>query len=167
MSDQKMERFFYLKRLGGDVLAKVVVDPKEAALTCWNGVAWKSDDEMPIEWEFVAHVYYRFDGCTHWWFFGEDNDGTGTDRDSYYHICGPECLLEIMRCQAFVWWVCALLQKEDVRNEYYLDNDSLNIVTSGLLAGCAILEETNDTCNTKDGLDGSGCEEQGAAFEDC
>lgn len=46
-------------------------------------------DNIPLESEFMASVYFKWDGCTHWSFFGEDYQ-QGSDADSYYHLCGSD-----------------------------------------------------------------------------
>ena len=93
-----------------------------------------------FEWELIAEVGFRFDGCTHWWFRGEDWEGTKETEDAYYHICGAGCMLDMMRNMAFVWTVCGKLQEEWHEKEFYREDEGLNRLIESALEGYEIQE---------------------------
>lgn len=50
--------------------------------------SWTTDDngnEIVYERNFFANFSIKFDGCSHFYFTGEEG---GDDTSSYYHICG-------------------------------------------------------------------------------
>lgn len=140
MEKEKMRIFWLVNKADGMVEAVFNVDTVEHTGVCKRGRAWEIDHPVPFEWELVAEIYFRFDGCTHWHFWGEDWEGTEETADSYYHICGSTCLLSMMRYMAFVWTVCGKLQNEWSREEFYLDDKRLNHLIESALEGYEIQE---------------------------
>lgn len=56
----------------------------------YQATSWASDCLDIYEKKFIAEVHWKWDFCTHWWFYGEDYDkslGDEAEKDSYYHIC--------------------------------------------------------------------------------
>ncbi len=56
----------------------------------YQATSWASDCSDIYEKKFIAEVHWKWDFCTHWWFYGEDYDKSLSDeaeKDSYYHIC--------------------------------------------------------------------------------
>lgn len=139
MEKADMKKTFWLvNKADGRVVSFFNVDTECRSGICKQGVAWEKDHPVPFEWELVAEVGFRFDGCTHWWFRGEDWEGTKETEDGYYHICGAGCMLDMMRDMAFVWTVCGKLQKEWHENEFYRDNEKLNCLIESALEGYEI-----------------------------
>lgn len=70
----------------------------------YKAVAWEcTDDKEPTDWEYYSGVEIKFDGCSHWWFMGEDYQGKSEEIDAYYHLCGTEYIKEHITVMCFVW----------------------------------------------------------------
>lgn len=53
---------------------------------------------------YVADVYCKWDGCTHWRFYGEDHyPGSTSNIDPYYHLCGGYSFMDHITAMCFVW----------------------------------------------------------------
>ena len=77
---------------------------------CYSAKSWCSNAIDVFDWYFVGDVYCKFDGCTHWYFNGEDYDPElNAENDSYYQICGPECYTEHIRNMCFIWKVAEMV----------------------------------------------------------
>lgn len=108
---------------------------------CYSAIAWAAFDKKEVlNWEFVCHAYCKFDGCSHWWFYGEDfHDGNDfvNDANSYYHLCGPECVFAHVRDICFVWKVAEQWLSEAYPNidiyDYYGDHERLNQIIDIIL----------------------------------
>jgi hypothetical protein len=51
---------------------------------------WYTDENGEVaETDFFAELGIKWDGCSHWWFKGQDFE-KDDDQDSYYHICGMD-----------------------------------------------------------------------------
>lgn len=61
--------------------------PIHASITI-NAITSCDTDNNPNlkESQFIASAYIKWDGCTHWYFYGEDY--YESEVDSYYHLCG-------------------------------------------------------------------------------
>lgn len=73
--------------------------------TVWEVDSWDdtNNDKQIYEKHFVASVYFKWDWCTHWNFYGMDYDPeTDKEKDSYYHICGSFFMTRWMIMFAFV-----------------------------------------------------------------
>lgn len=112
---------FYLKNQHGLIVSKIEATNITRCLmgNCYSASSWGvniGSDYYEIAWEFVAEVYCKFDGCTHWYFFGEDHDPElrthDNEIDSYYHLCGPECFIEHIRNMCFIWKVAEMAMVE-------------------------------------------------------
>lgn len=109
---------YYLKdKDNGAIYSKIEVTDVDRCLIgkCYSAYSL-SDYSMlgVLGWNFVADVCCKFDGCTHWHFFGErydpETDAATHDNeiDAYYHICGPECFIEHIRNMCFIWKVAEM-----------------------------------------------------------
>lgn len=58
-------------------------------------------DNMPSEGDFIANVYFKWDCCTHWYFYGEDYEDNRDNMNAYYHLCGTG-FADFMDCLGFV-----------------------------------------------------------------
>jgi hypothetical protein len=107
----------------GDVIAIFERDKNYKASiagTIKKAIAW-NDDGSPYETEFFANVSVKWDGCSHFWFCGEDYNDKSTDiRDAYYHICGIDSYIDFMRILVFVYEIMVkhvgynnILEKEE------------------------------------------------------
>jgi hypothetical protein len=51
---------------------------------------------------FMADFIIKWDGCSHWYFHGEDHINDG-EKDSYYHLCGASNYIQHIACLWFAW----------------------------------------------------------------
>lgn len=120
---------YYLKNQDGLIVSKIEATDIARCLmgNCYSASSWSKtngSDYYTIAWEFVAEVYCKFDGCTHWYFFGEGYDPESRtnddDIDAYYHLCGPETFIEHIRNMCFIWKVAemALIESYDSYDGY-------------------------------------------------
>lgn len=65
--------------------------------------AWNLDDS-PYHTDFFAEMFVKWDGCSHFYFYGDDYLNT-KKADSYYHICGAYDLVNHMRMLVFAYEV--------------------------------------------------------------
>ena len=91
--------------------------------TIYKANSWDNDSFHNIyEKNFIAKVHWKWDFCTHWWFYGEDYDeclGEEAEKDSYYHICSDHS--DYIRMFAFIRKLMyALLGDEQ---DWYNDKD--------------------------------------------
>lgn len=90
--------------------------------TIYEAVSWASDYSDIHEKKFIAKVHWKWNFCTHWWFYGEDYDkslGDEAEKDSYYHICSDHS--DYIRMFAFIRKLMyALLGDEQ---DWYNDKD--------------------------------------------
>ena len=50
--------------------------------------SWHPDSKTVCAGLFLGNAYIKWDGCTHWHFYGEESKGEKEKADSYYHLCG-------------------------------------------------------------------------------
>lgn len=95
--------------------------------TIYKATSWESDYSDIYEKKFIAEVHWKWDFCTHWWFYGEDYDKScnNSEKDSYYHICSDHS--DYIRMFAFVRKVMYLLlgDKQGWYNEKDKELDEL------------------------------------------
>lgn len=127
-----MSKTWYLKDKNGEVVAKFEQEDDEYGFagelyTCFS---WDADTGLPFEYGFHSHVMCKWDGCTHWYFDGEDVG----DVNHYYHLHadGLEMFFAEM---SFVWqlaekhWIefavshgeTQFCLSEDIKKEYKSD----------------------------------------------
>ena len=125
------ECYILKKKNDGEIVAKFEVTSKIEKMfcgDCYSAKSWDAIDNKPLDWEFRCHAYCKWDGCAHWWFYGEDfhygpnNIVDSNVADSYYHLCGSICLFDYIRDICFVWKVAELWLTET-----YSDNDYVNV----------------------------------------
>lgn len=75
-----------------------------------EATSWRSDNlkdyEIPSDTEFIASIYIKWDGCSHWRFYGQDymnDEEHEDDKDPYYHICGFDSYIKFMRSMVFAY----------------------------------------------------------------
>lgn len=81
---------------------KGCADFKLWAVDSWNDT---NGDKQIYEKHFVANVFWKFDNCTHWNFYGMNYDPELPDEDinpGYYHICGSFFMTRWMLMFPFV-----------------------------------------------------------------
>jgi hypothetical protein len=88
-------------------IEKVGDEKSYADFKLWAVDSWDdtNGDKQIYEKHFVATVYWKFDNCTHWNFYGMDYDPEDKDKDinpGYYHICGSFFMTRWMIMFAFV-----------------------------------------------------------------
>lgn len=97
------------------------------AVSSWNG------DDMtplfPMEASFIGSFTIKFDGCSHWSFFGED---TPAKKDSYYHLCGLTSYYKHFISQIFAF-ECAKrwTESKDMDDEVYGSIDRIDLEKTG------------------------------------
>lgn len=92
--------------------------------------------ENPLESEFFAELSVKWDGCSHFWFKGEDyNSG---DKDSYYHICGVYSYIDFMRTMVFAYEIMVKHVGEDRIDER---TELKHLRALGLLEDCELIFE--------------------------
>ena len=67
--------------------------------TIYKATSWESDYSDIYEKKFIAEVHWKWDFCTHWYFYGEDYYESA-EKDSYYHICSDHS--DYIRMFAFI-----------------------------------------------------------------
>ena len=144
-----VHKVFYLKKIdNGEITAKFeLTDPDtyhSFTGECYIATSWSVDYNEVYDYEFVADVYCKWDGCTHWWFRGEDYVGELDNADSYYHLCGTPCFLTHIRCMCFVWklaYQTMIDSGNDYTMEEYFDVAPATELVSLMLNGYEIVEE--------------------------
>ena len=90
--ENKMKKY-HLKDSNGCPIFGVEIEKLEkyfCDFIIYKAISWESDYSDIYEKKFIAKVHWKWDFCTHWWFYGEDYDESlvdETEKDSYYHIC--------------------------------------------------------------------------------
>ena len=146
---------YYLKDSTGCIVSSFAVEKATHASVngkCHIINSWTSDGE-PVNGEFFADVYCKWDSCTHWNFCGEDFDADCPDEliDAYYHLCGSHSFLNHVRAMCFVWKLVADIMAElsklpddpyDPRIiEEYFDSDDIADLCDLMLKGYTIEKE--------------------------
>lgn len=117
---------------------------------CYEPFSWNPDkpgDHRHCESSYVCDFYCKPDGCTHWWFRGEDYDSKITKEfDSYYHLCGTDTFMQHIRSMCFVWKVAAMVGiKDDNKYKTYIAenyfNHQINELIKLMLTGYEIKKE--------------------------
>ena len=118
---------FYLKnKYSGDYEAKFVPEANDRFEgTIYEGTCWSEGETL--EWCFFAHVFAKWDGCTHWWFYGEDYENGKKEANGYYHICSSLEQFIINMC--FAWRLArdfhlknhSVGLSDEINGEYDLD----------------------------------------------
>lgn len=111
MSKRKV---YYLIDPSGKVETKFVdiyaIDTPENKRYGFAGIlytaeGWLCDEKSPdlqvCDWDFLADLYIKLDGCSHWRFFGEDY--YKDNISSYYHLCGFKYCERMFRAICFAW----------------------------------------------------------------
>ena len=99
---------FFLKNSNGDI--DYVLKLKDPDTTyCLNAELYETTSRLDgdvSECNFVADIYFKWDWCSHWNFYGESYDPKEPeekeDSNSYYHLCGSFFQTRFMAAIAFV-----------------------------------------------------------------
>lgn len=148
---------YYLKRdLDGEIVGRFEIEDAIPSITsdepcsvtgiCSLVICWSADHKIPLDWEFVAAVYCKWDGCTHWNFYGEDHFDDEDEHNAYYHLCGSYCFADHIRMICFVWKLMATLMPS-YADEYYYDSQEVRDLIPIMLDGYSIVkrEDSNET----------------------
>lgn len=142
---------YYLKNSDGCVVARFdaekitewYIDGK-----CYSAISW-FENNVVCDWHFVCDVCCKFDGCTHWYFKGEDTYDDEGPHDSYYHLCGAGIFADHIRCMCFVWKLAYMLMTDAHydKNEdpghldnYYWDTEEIEALCKLMLDGYSIVK---------------------------
>ena len=119
------KQIHYLKDSDGFPIFEVEIE-KLDEYTCdfiiYKPTSWECDNSDIYEKKFIAEVYWKWDFCTHWWFYGEDYDkslGDEAEKDSYYHICSDHS--DYIRMFAFIRKLMYSLLGDE--QDWYNDKD--------------------------------------------
>ena len=90
--------------------------------------SWNSDGEVYGE-EFFASCSIKWDGCSHFNYYGQDLY-QDKESDSYYHECGLNSYYEQFISKLFAFEVAKHYMKdvEHMDDDLYLDVDRINIL---------------------------------------
>lgn len=135
---------YYLKRKSDDtVIARLEITGEDFAhvnADCSICYSWSTENE-PLEYSYFASVYCKHDGCTHWWFRGEDYV-KDKNLDGYYHLCGSWCFVEHIRVMCFIWKAVEHIMREleppcdyHVGPTDYFDTDDVKNLVETMLDG--------------------------------
>lgn len=112
--------------------------------TMYEVVSWELNDE-PMDVNFFANVSVKWDGCSHFYFYGSDyrkglvpyvyeEKGNDKEKDGYYHICGFDSYLTHMKIMCFAYeLMIRQLGTNSTNGDEYEQLKKLN-----LLDGCEI-----------------------------
>lgn len=142
---------YYLLDSDGRIQAKFEQNDDFMSGNCYECVGWydeKKDGsyDTPCDWHFFAHVFCKWDACTHWHFFGEDYDSKKENPDSYYHICGASCFTRLVTMMCFLWKLSPMIINEcdkettDYTNEEYYETDEIKRLIETMLDGYTIVK---------------------------
>jgi hypothetical protein len=89
-------------------------------------ISWNMDGETSEE-EFLVTFSIKWDGCSHFWYEGQDY--LNNDEDSYYHECGLNDYYKHFVAKLFAFEVAKYYMKNHVENiEDNMDNDLYNTI---------------------------------------
>ena len=140
-----MKDTYYLVRIEDDcIVGKFEVDKadkRSVTGNCYSATGWLLDRREPIDWDFIADVYCKWDSCTHWNFRGEDYDpeiNKDEPGDNYYHLCGEEYFTNHIRMMCFVWVVVSSIMEmyrtpSDSIFEEYFGNETTVLLVNLML----------------------------------
>ena len=138
-------KFELLDELGYPIyvidINEIGVEESHVDFTVWQVDSWDctTDEKVINEKHFISNVYWKFDNCTHWNFYGMDYDPELDKEDNnginpgYYHICGSFFITMWMIMFAFVRKVITEILG-DTTQDYHdfdkeLDNQLLKTYT--------------------------------------
>lgn len=103
-------KIYYLKDKDNYIYAKFELEVEDR----FQGKAYecvsRDMNNNPIDWLFQCEVYAKWDGCSHWWFYGEEYP---KESDSYYHICSS--FQTFIRIMCFVWKIAGEYHIKDLK----------------------------------------------------
>ncbi len=127
-------KVFYLKDTEGNIISKFeMTSDSMFEGRAYECVSWDGESNEPIDWLFHSEVYAKWDGCSHWWFRGEDYNSTLDDynndgTESYYHICSS--FNNFIRTMCFVWKLAGNyhIKLDKTPNDLTLEEYNLDII---------------------------------------
>lgn len=106
---------------------EIGVEKSHVNFRIWKGTSWDPETNEMSDKQFVANVYWKFDNCTHWNFYGQEYDPELDEEDNnginpgYYHICGSFFLTKWIVMFAFVRKVMTEILGDTTKD--YVDSD--------------------------------------------
>lgn len=142
----KGDIYCLIRKSDGRVIARFEQTEEYMSGHCYigDGAGYDSGDD------YFAHVFCKWDSCTHWWFEGErsfvDENNKVKNNDAYYHLCGSEWFINHIRVMCFIWKLAAdILSEDEVYKEYvlseYFDTDEIKKLVELMLDGYEIEKE--------------------------
>lgn len=144
---------YYLMDSTGLIVAKFEQDDDFMSGKCYECTSWELNDDgsytKPCEWLFVTQVCCRWDGCTHWYFYGEESEKKPFIADSYYHLCGGFSFANHIRFMCFVWKLAPMIISEyqeniEYTNDEYCGGEEVNKLINLMLKGYTIKKGEED-----------------------
>lgn len=145
---ESTEKEYFLKDKNGYVIAKFVKEDQEYGFAglLFSCSSWVGDSNKPYEYNFYARVMCKWDGCSHWYFDGEDV----SDITNYYHM-HKDGLENFFAALAFVWklagdyWKEFLSSPEDESALKYSTDEYKSEMMNYILKDYEIVEELEST----------------------
>lgn len=116
-----------------------MIDNSSYKARLYEVTRWE-DKFVEYESGFIAEIFFKWDACTHWNFYGEDYIPTDENTDSYYHICGTHCFCDHIRAMCFAWKVMMFIKAneqsdyiESVLEYYWNDNKEIQTLIDFML----------------------------------
>ena len=110
-------------------------------LTSWSGKS--ATDIGNSDFNFIANIYLKWDGCSHFNFYGQDYVGDKESKqncDSYYHICGFNSYIKHFRSMVFAYQLAINKLGECFDSEYEIPEYNKFKKSIDLLEGYEIKE---------------------------
>ena len=140
-----MKTYYLIDKKDNSIVSKFEIKNDFFEGVAFDCVGWDGETNEPLEWQFHSEVYAKWDGCSHWWFKGEDyneslgkcnNDGV----DSYYHICSS--FEQFIRTMCFVWKLADIYHLKRNNNDMTKEEYELPIIEY-MLKDYKIVGDTN------------------------
>ena len=141
-----MGKTYYLKH-DDYVIAKFEKEDEEYGFagqiyTCCSWIGDDNDRKRPYEYIFHSHVICKWDGCTHWYFDGQDVG----DVDFYYHL-HRDGLENFFATMSFVWklaadhWIKYIKETRKDNSYMYVEDEYKSELVDYILKDYEITEE--------------------------
>jgi hypothetical protein len=126
----------YIKLVNEDQNVVTVFEIEEISKSYISGTlktvnSWDEENEYDCDFDYIAGVFIKWDGCSHFNFKGEDyNENKEETIDGYYHLCGVDMYIDLMRSLSFAYQIMVDQIGEDelYEKEEYQELKKLNLL---------------------------------------
>ena len=115
---------YLIKKSDGFIVGKLnLTNDYETALSCdvYSAIAWDGQTLEPTEYDFAFHAGIKWDGCSHFNFYGQDYVDNDSEKDSYYHLCGVDNYYSMFSLMLFAKECAKYYMNQE--NPYNFDED--------------------------------------------